>query len=271
MLGTTEWPFTRTLAVLNDHSAIISLSQSGITALPWNYDAAIATPTIQRVVNSADLKLPVASGGLISVFGSQFNPATSQSPINLALAESCLTLNGIPLAMVMSSGTQINAQLPFNVEGDAVMRINTPGGASDDFNLHIFSGAPAVFRSGTAGPDTGIATVIRGKNNQLVTLTNPIHTEDDLVIYLTGLGRTSPEVQPGTPAPYEPLATTINQPVVMLGGMSLPVFYSGLTPGQVGVYQINVLVPVDTPQGIDIPLTIQQGGQVTTLSVRVIK
>ena len=271
LLGSTDWPFTRTLAILNDRSAIISLSQCGLSVLPWNYDAAIAPPKIERVVNSADLTLPVAPGGLISVFGTQFNPASSQSPINVALAESCLTLNGIPLAMVMSSSTQINAQLPFNVEGDSVMRLNTPGGASDNFNLRVLSGAPAVFRSGTAGPDTGIATVIRGKNNQLVTLSNPIHTEDDLVIYLTGLGRTSPEIQPGAPAPYDPLARAINQPKVTLGGFDLPVFYAGLTPGQVGVYQINVLVPVNAPQGFEVPLTIRQGEQVTTLSVRVIR
>jgi uncharacterized protein (TIGR03437 family) len=271
LLGTTDWPFTRTLAILNDRSAIVSLSQCGITVLPWNYDAATATPKIERVVNSADLTLPVAPGGLISVFGTQFNPGSSESPINPALAESCLTVNGIPLPMLMTSSTQINSQLPFNVEGNALMRLNTPGGVSDNFNLRVLSGAPAVFRSGTAGPDTGIATVVRGKNNQLVTLSNPIHTEDDLVIYLTGLGRTSPEIQPGTPAPYDPPAGAINPPKVTLGGVSLPVFYAGLTPGQVGVYQINVLVPVNAPQGFEVPLTILQGEQATTLSVRVIK
>ena len=43
---TTLWPFTRTLAPLPDQSAVISLSVSGFTLLPWNYDAAVASPTL---------------------------------------------------------------------------------------------------------------------------------------------------------------------------------------------------------------------------------
>jgi len=42
----TTMSFIRTLAPLNDRSAVISLSVSGFSVLPWNYDAAVAPPKI---------------------------------------------------------------------------------------------------------------------------------------------------------------------------------------------------------------------------------
>jgi uncharacterized protein (TIGR03437 family) len=47
--------------------------------------------------------------------------------------------------------------------------------------------------------------------------------------------------------------------------------YSGLAPGLVGVYQINAKVPGFVPQGLSIPLVINQGGGQTQLDVRVVK
>jgi DNA-binding beta-propeller fold protein YncE len=47
LLGSKAFPFTRTLAPLFDQSAVISLTTSGFTVLPWEYDAAVAPPQIQ--------------------------------------------------------------------------------------------------------------------------------------------------------------------------------------------------------------------------------
>ena len=93
---------------------------------------------------------------------------------------------------------------------------------------------------------------------------------DMLVIYLTGMGQTSPTIDDGLPAPRDPLASALAVPVVRLAGTELPVIYAGLAPGEVGVYQINVTVPRSTPQGLNMPLTISQGGSVHTLGLRVV-
>jgi len=132
--------FIRTLAPLNDRSAVISLSVSGFSVLPWNYDAAVAPPKITAVVNAADGKLPVAPGGLISIYGQQMAPlnlATRETPLPTAIAESCLTVNGVAVPMLFVSPQQINGQLPFNVDGNAQMTLRTPGGVSDNFNFGI--------------------------------------------------------------------------------------------------------------------------------------
>jgi uncharacterized protein (TIGR03437 family) len=272
-LPTTAWPFTRTLAPLADQSAVISLTVSGFTVLPWNYDAAVAPPQISSVVNAADGTKPVAPGGLISVYGQQMSPvniATQQIPLPTALGESCLTVNGVAVPMLFVSGQQINGQLPANVNGNATMTLFTPGGISNSFYFSILSAAPSIFRSGTAGPETGLATIYRNDNGQLITPTNPIHPGDIIVIYATGMGRTSPFVDSGLPAPALPLPNTVISASVTLGGAPLNVLYAGLVPGEVGVYQINASVPSGVPQGMDIPLVVSQAGSSTTLSVRVV-
>ena len=46
--------------------------------------------------------------------------------------------------------------------------------------------------------------------------------------------------------------------------------YAGLAPGEVGVYQLNAAVPFWISGGLQLPLTISQGGQCTTVQVRVV-
>jgi uncharacterized protein (TIGR03437 family) len=270
----TVQPFLRSLAPLYDRSGVISLTVSGVTVLPWNYFAAVAPPKILSVVNAADGTKPVAPGGLITVFGQQMSPvniATKEVPLPTALGESCLTVNGIAVPMLFVSGQQINGQLPFNVDGNAVMTLRTPGGISDNFNFSVFPTAPSIFRSGVAGPQTGLATVLRADNNQLVTPTNPLHGHDSVVIYATGLGRTTPPVETGVPAPAEALSSAVIAPAVTLGGTALEVTYAGLVPGEVGVYQINAKLPGTVPLGMEVPLAVNQGGFGTELPVRVVK
>jgi uncharacterized protein (TIGR03437 family) len=274
LVGQPGAVFTRTLDVLYSQNVFISLTVSGFTVLSGNYDASVAPPNIQTVVSAADGSDPVAPGGLITVWGSQLSPvniATSELPVPTALGESCLTVNGVPLPMLFASPNQINAQMPFEVEGDATMVLHTPGGTSNNFNFTVVPAAPSVFRSGVAGPQTGIPTVVRAKNNQLVTPANPIHRGEAIVIYATGLGRTLPAVATGYAASTKPLPAAVDQPDVSLGGLSLPLYYAGLAPGEVGVYQINALVPGWAPTGMQVPLTITQGSVSTTLRVRVIK
>ncbi len=266
-------PFTRTLAPLAYSNGIISLTTSGLTVLPWQYDAAVAPPQITAVVNAADFTQPVAPGGLITLFGHQLSPvniATSEMPLPTALGESCLTVNGTPVPMLFVSAGQVNAQLPFEVNGSATLVLHTPGGMSDNYNLNILSTAPSVFYTGTAGPNTNIPLLIRSTNNQLVTLSNPIHPGDHLVMYATGLGLVTPNVPVGAPGPSNPPAIAIVLPTVTIGGVAMQVLYAGLVPGDVGVYQIEVAVPIHIPEGFNIPLVISQGSSSTTLPVRVV-
>jgi uncharacterized protein (TIGR03437 family) len=265
--------FTRTVAPLATGSNVIALTTSGFTVLSWNYDAAVALPVISSVVNAANGALPVAPGGLVSIYGRQMSPvslATSQIPLPTALGQSCVAVNGSPVPLLYVSDQQINAQLPNNVIGNATLTILTPGGTSDSFYFTVSPVAPNIFMSGTAGPMTGLAVVVRWNNHELATPTNPIHPNDYVEIYLTGMGATTPVVDAGLPGPASPLALVTVPPTVTLGGYPLTVTYAGLAPGWVGVYQIDAFVPHGVPLGIDIPLAISQGSASTSVDERVV-
>jgi uncharacterized protein (TIGR03437 family) len=272
VLSSTANPFVRTVAPLG--SSIVVLTTSGVTVLAPNYDAAVAPPQISAVVNSADGTSPVAPGGLISIYGSSMaatNVATSTVPLPTAMGQSCIVINGMLTPLIFVSSTQINAQLPARAGSSAVLTIHTPGGISDNFNFSVNTTAPSVFQTGAAGPQTGLATIVRADDGQLITPTNPVHSGDTIIIYLTGMGATSPAVDDGMPAPFLPLASALVPPTVTLGDAPLSVYWAGLVPGTVGLYQINATVPLHPTEGLAIPLTISQGVSSTTLNVRVVK
>ena len=52
-------------------------------------------------------------------------------------------------------------------------------------------------------------------------------------------------------APSDPLARTLNEVSVKIGGVDATVFYAGLAPGFAGLYQINATVLDGTPAGAD--------------------
>jgi uncharacterized protein (TIGR03437 family) len=55
---------------------------------------------------------------------------------------------------------------------------------------------------------------------------------------------------------------------VRIGGRVAQVLFSGLAPGIVGLYQLNVLVPNDAQAGAEVELSIQQSG-VTSRASRI--
>ncbi|HLH00797.1 MAG TPA: hypothetical protein VKX49_31105 [Bryobacteraceae bacterium] len=277
LLGSTGSVFTRTVAPLYGRNAIINLTVSGLTVLPWNYSASVAPPVLNAVVSAADGSSKVAPGGLISIFGSQLSPvniATSEIPLPTALANSCITVNGEPVPVLFVSSNQINAQMPFEAIGNVTLILRTPGGVSNNFNLQVLPNAPTVFYVPVPGADGSMPpapAVIRSDDGQLVTNSHEIHKNANqyVVVYLTGLGQTNPAVGNGLPSPSSPLAVALTAPTVTLGGVQIPVAYYGLAPGEVGVYQINAKIPSNVPTGY-VPLTITQGSSTTSVTVRVV-
>jgi uncharacterized protein (TIGR03437 family) len=262
--------FTRTLAPLSNGTAIVNLTTSGVTLQPINFDAPVAKPVLTSVVSTADLMSPVASGGLLTVFGSGLSSATvaaSQFPLPGMLGNSCLTFNDQSIPLLLVSAGQINAQAPL-VSGDGALVLHVPGAVSDPIDLNILPTAPALFMNG--GPDANLPVIIRADDNLLVTPSHPVHHGDTLLIFVTGLGLTSPLVAAGLPAPSNPLAQVQIPVEATLGGVSLSVLSTNLISGQTGVYQVSVSVPHNVPLGLGVPLTITQGGASFTVMVRVV-
>jgi uncharacterized protein (TIGR03437 family) len=273
VLGTQSQAFTRSLLMLPSGSEIVAMTTSGITILPPQYDALVAAPLITGAVSAADLKSPVAPGGLMAVLGmnlSGSNIATSEVPLPTVIGDSCLTVNGAPTHLTFVSPTQVNAELPAQASGNVALVMHTPGGVSNTFFLTVLTAAPAVFLTTIDGV-SNVPAIVRWNNGLVVTATNPVHRGDTLTIYLTGLGAVNPPVNDGDAGSVNPLSTTVITPVVQIGGQTAPVLFSGLVPGMPGAYVLNVSVPGTTPQGLSVPLTITVNDITFTQNVRVVQ
>jgi uncharacterized protein (TIGR03437 family) len=88
----------------------------------------------------------------------------------------------------------------------------------------------------------------------------PARVGDVLVLYGSGLGPVSPAVATGTAAPGDTLAMLSDAVQVSFslsgfGPYATPQFV-GLTPGFVGLYQINVQVPPGVPVSPSVPVQL---------------
>jgi uncharacterized protein (TIGR03437 family) len=88
----------------------------------------------------------------------------------------------------------------------------------------------------------------------------PARIGEYVSIYATGLGDVSNRPGLGSASPLSPLSTTLAKPEVTVGGVPAAVTFSGLAPGYVGLYQINVQVPAGAPTGPNVPIVLTIGG-----------
>jgi minor extracellular serine protease Vpr len=88
------------------------------------------------------------------------------------------------------------------------------------------------------------------------------------VIYANGLGPVDTPQSSGDPASSTKLVGTLASPAVSIGGTAATVQFSGLAPGFVGLYQVNVQVPASAPTGAQ-TLKLSIGGADVSVNLAV--
>jgi uncharacterized protein (TIGR03437 family) len=80
------------------------------------------------------------------------------------------------------------------------------------------------------------------------TLTTPAKPGETIILYGTGFGPTSPAIAPGieTDDKLYPLVPT---PTATFGSLPATVTFAGLTAGLSQVYQFDVTIPTNAPNG----------------------
>jgi uncharacterized protein (TIGR03437 family) len=96
----------------------------------------------------------------------------------------------------------------------------------------------------------------------LISTGNPAKRNDVVQIYVNGLGPVDNQPATGDASPSQPLATTRVVPEVTIGGQRAEVSFSGLSPGIVGLYQVNARIPAGAASGLQ-PLVITANGIVS--------
>jgi uncharacterized protein (TIGR03437 family) len=195
-------------------------------------------------------------GGLATIFGTALNQVPDDlsgwrgAQIPTVLNGAHVSISGLPAPLIYVSPNQINLQVPLDVPtGMQTLTVDNGNGPSTAYSINVAAAAPAIFFS-------PVPAVLKNANFSLVSSTNPAHAGDVLLVYLTGLGQTSPALTTGRIVPSTTLPNT--RPVTAtIGGHNATVVYSAASPGFTGLYQVAVTVP----SGISgqVPLQLQMG------------
>jgi uncharacterized protein (TIGR03437 family) len=192
--------------------------------------------------------------------------AATEYPLPKVLDGINVWINSVPapiFAIAFENGyQQINVQVPWEVQGDptnvAVFQNGIEAQVEVAYTGTTFTSPLSVFFADV----NGFGIVQHVSDYSLVTPQNPAHAGEYLVAYGINLGPVSNTPASGTPPPFNPLA--IVTPVFPLcaiddtiswGGpdsgasAQSPALFVGLTPGTVGVYQVNFQVPASLPAG----------------------
>jgi uncharacterized protein (TIGR03437 family) len=189
------------------------------------------TPAIATVTNSASLLPIVSPGSVVSIHGSRFGST---------VAGATVTVGGLNAAVLFVSDGQMNVQLPFDLPlGPATLRVNVHGKVSEAVNLTISAYAPAVLTMDGSGRGKGVFTNELG----LVTPISAAAPGASIAAYMVGLGATRLHVPTGTVTPSDSAPDTVATPTVTIGGVPAAVESARLSPGLVGVYEVNFVVP----------------------------
>lgn len=192
-----------------------------------------ATRTIGNSANF-EPRGTVSPGSLISIYGADLTPggtmAAEAGRPAAKLAGTTVKLNGVRAPLLYASPVQVNLYVPLEVRGPAVS---------------VELAAPEKVTVPVAGVEStpGIFAVTA--------------TREWAILWATGLGVVEPSGE------YQ--VTTL-RPDVSVGGTGAQVLYSGLAPGWLGLYQVNVAMPPGT--AFPAALLFRFGGHESSVTLR---
>ena len=230
----------------------------GASAAPGSL-ATIFVPTgVSQPFSAATLPLPTSWDSLTLRIGGSIQLTPSAWVYSAA--------NSVQAPLLYVGPDQINFQVPpGTAPGLTSMQLQRPDGTTLLTTVGITTTAPAIF---TVPVNGNMRPAVLNQDNTLNSPDNPAPRGTVIQIFATGGGDTTPLLGPGEAAPAngDPLVTTNMQPKVIIGSISAPVIFSGLAPGFIGLWQINVVIPQDATPGAAVWLDVETSfgiGQVT--------
>jgi uncharacterized protein (TIGR03437 family) len=284
--GSSSANFTATAGTITaDQSAVVTATLNSGSMVTTTLSL-VAPPSVSGVLSSSVFggSSAVAPGSWIEVHGSNL-AAVSRSwlladfngvvaPTSLELTS--VTIGGQPAAIASISSTMLLVQVPSQVgPGPQPLVVQTAAGMTSPFTVTVNAlqpgvYAPAFLRVGgtqyTSGFNDFVSWVlptgaVAGTNSR------PARPGDFIVVWGIGFGPVTPNVPTGTIVQG---LTTLNTTVQFsIGGVPATVLYQGLAPGEIGLYQFDLVVPNNVGAGNAVPLTFTQGGVSGTQTVYV--
>ena len=246
----------------------------------------VSQPTITQggVLNDATFQSTMAPGSYIAIFGTDLldtvnlsnyavynnltydsaNSSNSPTDGSLPLQIDFTTVSfdvpsagiSVPGYLYFVSPGQVNVWVPWELQGQSSVQMKVT--VDEEFwgnvvTVPLSNTAPGFFLSSNVA-------IAQDTNYNLIAAGNPAVRGQGITLYCNGLGPVTPQPPSGQPASLTQLSSTTTTPVVNIGGQQAQVLFSGLSPGFVGLYQVNVVVPSGISAGNQ-PITISIGGQ----------
>ncbi len=240
--------------------------------------ASVINPQRAATVDAASYSATVAPGQIVALFGTELivgsgTAAATSIPLPRSLQATSVYVNGIVAPLYFTSAGQINYQLPYSTAtGEAAVVVLRDDGVASYGVVSVSDTAPAIFTANFSGSGQAVA-----QNSDFSLNGDPAANPqskrarkgDFVILYGTGTGAQLINPSTGQPlivndgetATSNPLMATSTSPTVTIGGKAAAVYFSGLAPGFVGLWQLNIQVPNDAPSGASVELTVSLGNR----------
>ena len=262
------------LAVQNN----VSQNTGWVNSVSFTITGTVGGPAAivpQTIVSSSSFKSgSVSPGELISVYGANLGPATPVSAtgsgnLPTALGGTTVSFDGVavPLFYVSSSEVSVETPVTLNPGSNTSIQVTSTFGQSQAVTLPVVPARPGIYtiESGGAGQARAINQDGTTNGNGTVTANGsdvPAPAGTVIQLFASGLGALDPQVATGAPAPSDPLSKATLPITATVAGLAADVQYAGAAPTLVGLYQVNVAIPANCPNG-QVGVTLNAGGNVS--------
>ena len=164
-------------------------------------------------------------------------------------------IGGIKAPLYFTSPGQVNAQIPYELEPNKQYQVivTANGALSTPDSIQLTTVVPglAAYADGTV--------IGQHADGSLINAKSPAKAGEIAIAYLSGLGATDGDVTSGGASPGGSLARPLVLPTLTVGGKDARITFVGLTPGLVGLYQMNFEVPAALTGGNPAIVVTQSG------------
>ncbi len=263
--GNTTGPVTVTITATDPTRTLTGTSDvtGGLGTSPM-------PPVLSAAVSGASFTAnsPLSPGSIISLFGQNLGNGTASAgslPLGTTLADATVVMAGNELPLVFGSNGQINAVVSAGVNTNTSQQIilQRDNTLSIPISVDVAGTNPAVFAYPAAGDPPQQGAIVNAVTYQVADPSAPVTAGDVVAIFCTGLGAVDQTIADGAAAPSAPLANTLAVPTVTIGAQNAAVTFSGLSPGFVGLYQIDASVPAGVTPGSAVPVVVSIAGEIS--------
>lgn len=207
----------------------------------------------------------LASTKLSRIAGVGFSDSsfTASAPLPDRFAGVSVTIQGKPGKIMSVEPTAITILAPpdltFEYPATVELRIDSPSPFEAPANpVAYLSRYDPEFLSSPGRPEVYQILAAHQDWSGVVSPANPARQLELVHAYAVGLGPTVPAVPYGAAAPDRPPFAVLSPGLTcygLVGRVQVPVelMFQGLAPGLVGVYQLDILIPLEAPDG-DFPI-----------------